>query len=157
MLRDYDTAKESTHYTFAPTQTRQQQDPWAMDVDMMELNRIQKGKGECFYCGKPGHWANNCFLKKKEGSSTGSSRPGRGPHTNNFQKKKSGFAWKKGKGRKFKKQYVRSAGMEEEGEEEDEQDEEDDADTYICHLGKEIKKMDKRTKIRVLAALQEDF
>src|SRR6267142_1979846 len=103
---------------------RQQQDPWAMDVDAMELNQIQKGKGDCFYCGKPGHWANDCFLKKKEGSSTGSSR--------------------KGKGQKFKKRYVRSAGKEEEGEEEDEQDEEDDADTYIRHLGKEIKKIDKR-------------
>ena len=52
---------------------------------------------------------------------------------------------------------MRSAGMEEDEEEEDEQNEEDDTDTYICHLGKEIKKMDRRTKIRVLAALQEDF
>jgi len=93
----------------------------------------------------------------KEGSSTGSSRPGKGPRTNNFQKKKSGFAWKKGKGRKFKKRYMRSAGMEEEEEDEQEQDEEDEVDTYIRHLGKEIKKMDKKTKIRVLAALQEDF
>ena len=72
-------AKESTHYTFAPTQSRVQSDPWAMDVDAVDICQAQKGKGDCFHCGKPGHWANNCFLKKKEGSSGSSLRPGKGP------------------------------------------------------------------------------
>src|SRR6266850_8083836 len=144
-------------YTFAPTQSRTTSDTWAMDVDTLDIHQAEKGKGDCFHCGKTGHWANSCFLKKKEGSSGSSSKSWKGSKMNNFQKKKKDFNWKKGKGCKFKKCYVRSAKMEEGEEEESKEEEEDEQDTYVCQMGKQFKKMDKKTKIRVLAALQEDF
>ena len=50
-----------------------------------------------------------------------------------------------------------SAEMEEGEEDESKQEGDDEQDTYVNHMGKEIKQMDKKTKIRVLAALQEDF
>jgi hypothetical protein len=64
-VAEFETELDRTPYT-GGEKSSGPRNKWAMDVDRVKINQFgaDKKKGPCFHCGKEGHWAANCFLKK---------------------------------------------------------------------------------------------
>jgi hypothetical protein len=123
-----------------------------MDVDRVKINQFGADKkGPCFHCGKEGHWAANCFLKKDKDKTK-------------FRSKYKGCGKHHGKSRHFKKgkkQYIQGVNAEEDSEEDSSSDEEssdeEDKEVSIGRLKSKIDGLNWKERQSLYRLLAKDF
>jgi hypothetical protein len=126
---------------------------WAMDVDRVKINQFgaDKKKGPCFNCGKEGHWASNCFLKKDKDKIKYKSKY---KHDRKHRGRSSRF-------KKGKKRYIRGVNAEEDSDSDSSLDEEssdeEDEEVSIGRLKSKIDGLDWKERKALYRSLAKDF
>jgi hypothetical protein len=124
-----------------------------MDVDRVKINQFgaDKKKGPCFNCGKEGHWASNCFLKKDKDKTKHKSK----------YKHDIKHRGKSGRFKKGKKRYIRGVNAEEDSDSDSSSDEEssdeEDEEVSIGRLKSKIDGLDWKERKALYRSLAKDF
>ncbi len=147
-ILEYEVELDRTSYGGS---SRAPHDPNAMDVDRVKINQFRSklnDKDMCNHCGKKGHWAKDCFLKKNS--------------TTNFKKyNKYKKGYKKFKKFKGKKKYIR--GVNAESDDDDSSDESDDdgmeeiSNLLINKVKATIDNLDQKQRKELWKKIQKDF